>query len=466
LFILIYLTMAGAAGGAVPNIANIPVFEEIEASVEDAHQHVAHPNVVAAPAAIAGPLDQAQHLAVVFAVPPQYAKRYLDVNTVDLLVTQAQNGDVEITDEQLAMQAYAAFCFGYLQYHDISATSSHGLAMIAFQSLGPAFQAVDHADQDARELALKKSAAAIRTGQRGIQGTCFPGFADNWAAEYTHTLNLYEGGGANEPDIPLNADPTQDVEDVNGIPVETAIHIIGLAARHLKTPSTLFTQIYSYFYLAIPKRGNVSQKKLEDVCNEIQTATGKTITVDTNICELMYRYAGKHVNDANAGGIFVRWAGMLEADTALRSRLACQQAAQSGLTALCTIKKAITTYGDFNWGRVMAWFGEAAAVREAFIAVNNNPYFGFRGDLGNAKSSRYRQTAFVAKELLIRLAGMQSLRRYQGWARSVTYNDAVIALIERYVTAFTERVVEDDLGDDAIGVIAEIKARASTSTDL
>ncbi|XKL61658.1 hypothetical protein PGB90_001491 [Kerria lacca] len=88
-------------------------------------------------------------------------------------------------------------------------------------------------------------------------------------------------------------------------------------------------------------------------------------------------------------------------ETALRLRLTIVQAAGSGLTCLILILKAMRIYANFPWWVVAALYGnEMANVETATTAVGDNPYYGFKKDLGAVKSRLYKNIAWVAKELL------------------------------------------------------------------
>lgn len=98
----------------------------------------------------------------------------------------------------------------------------------------------------------------------------------------------------------------------------------------------------------------------------------------------------------------------------MRLRLTIVQAAGSGLTCLILILKAMRIYANFPWWVVAALYGnEMANVETATTAVGDNPYYGFKKDLGAVKSRLYKNIAWVAKELLVRINGETTLNNYK-----------------------------------------------------
>lgn len=84
--------------------------------------------------------------------------------------------------------------------------------------------------------------------------------------------------------------------------------------------------------------------------------------------------------------------------------------------------------------------GEMDKYLVAVRAVNGNPYYGFNRDLGAAKSTLFSSVAYVAKELLIKIAGEMSLTKYQGWVRKPKNPPAIERLIEQYTETTQERM--------------------------
>jgi hypothetical protein len=76
--------------------------------------------------------------------------------------------------------------------------------------------------------------------------------------------------------------------------------------------------------------------------------------------------------------------------------------------------------------------------------IGGNPYYGFKKNIGEAASTRYKYLGWVAKELLIRGAGKGTLSSYQGWPRTVPNHDRVRQMIDDYLRRLGE---EDEFAD-------------------
>lgn len=118
------------------------------------------------------------------------------------------------------------------------------------------------------------------------------------------------------------------------------------------------------------------------------------------------------------------------------------QACNSGITALIVIGRAIKIFDDFDWGRIVQIFQqEWASVEVAMNDVGNNKWYGFKHNLGRVASTRYKNVAYVAKELLIKVNGEASLRSYDGWTRRAKYQAVLDTMIADYKNEKTESVL-------------------------
>jgi len=84
------------------------------------------------------------------------------------------------------------------------------------------------------------------------------------------------------------------------------------------------------------------------------------------------------------------------------------------------IGRAINTFPTFLWAKIEHITGEITKYHAAAILVNGNRYYGFKKDLGAAKSTNYKNLGWVANELLLRCNGEVSLKGYHGWIRVPT----------------------------------------------
>lgn len=200
----------------------------------------------------------------------------------------------------------------------------------------------------------------------------------------------------------------------------------------------------AHIIVAIVKRGNVTTQFLTKIEQGLQLDLNRVITLDEETIRLVYLYYGALIDDTNIGDVFTRWAGQIPVN-ALRLRLTVEQASGSGMTAYFSIKEAITDYQDFNWAKISLFLPlDWAHFVRAVNLVGDNPYYGYRKDLGEARSTLYKNLAWVGKELLIRVGAKASLSRYLGWPRAIPHQQAISEMINEYVDGRAEAVTDED----------------------
>lgn len=157
------------------------------------------------------------------------------------------------------------------------------------------------------------------------------------------------------------------------------------------------------------------------------------------------------INDENIADVFIRWTALI-GQKSLRLALTIQQAAGTGLTTLIVIGNAIKSYPDFDWAQVRLHFPqEWNNFTRAVQVVNNNPYYGYRKDLGVVKSTLYKNLSYIAKELLIKVGGQQSLTQYAEFPVRIPDKAGFDVLISDYEAAHAgqaytqEQIAEQEL---------------------
>lgn len=211
-----------------------------------------------------------------------------------------------------------------------------------------------------------------------------------------------------------------------------------------------------HVYLAILKRGTMSEAFIDKIVQGMVTDLQiPGIRIDINACRVFFSIFGTYVDENTISGITERWSTMLPMP-ALRLRLTVEQASGSGLTALSVTGRAIKTYTDFNWVRIVQLYpDEWANLITAVDTVGNNVWYGFKKQLGIVSSTKYKNIAYVAKELLIRINGESSLRTYAGWVRRAKYQAVVDALIADYEAAKTDSI-QNAVAMPEVPVTAEV----------
>lgn len=203
---------------------------------------------------------------------------------------------------------------------------------------------------------------------------------------------------------------------------------------------TIMVQHLLTCVLATIKQGTVTRRFLDKITNGVANELHIEIHLEEDVVRAVYHRVLTGIDDNNISYILERWFGFLP-EEALRLRLTISQAAGTGLTSLNVIGQALNTFPNFCWQRVAhLYVSEWANFRTAVEAVGENPWYGYRRDLGPASSTKYKSIAWVAKELLIRFGNQVSLQAYRGWTRRVAHQETV----EEWFRLFREHHLEEE----------------------
>lgn len=197
-----------------------------------------------------------------------------------------------------------------------------------------------------------------------------------------------------------------------------------------------------HVYISILKRGTMTKTFTDKISEGMANDLGiQNLQLVPEACRLFYGTFGSMVDDTNIGAITEHWTRMLPLN-ALRLSLTVMQACNSGITALIVIGRAVKIFNDFDWARIVQIFQqEGTSVEVAMNDVGNNKCYGFRHNLGRVASTKYKNVAYVAKELLIKVNGEASLRSYGGWTRRAKYQAVLDTMIADYETAKADSVL-------------------------
>lgn len=207
------------------------------------------------------------------------------------------------------------------------------------------------------------------------------------------------------------------------------------------------TSLFVAFLSAVAKMGNITDRFVDKVANRLRDEIALDISheiVSMGVIKMVWSAISQFVNENNMAIVCQRWVGYTDANGhpvqgvipayALSLRITVQQIKGEGLTAICTIKRALAATPGFDWPQVFAYFpGEATAIQNAIAAIGDNAYYGYVQDTSVIKSTNYKNVAWVAKELLIKLGGNHSLTHYRGWTRTPMYRVALDTLIDNYI---------------------------------
>lgn len=173
------------------------------------------------------------------------------------------------------------------------------------------------------------------------------------------------------------------------------------------------------------KQGTITDLNLGKTVTALETEVGVSLRLEKNVINTFYQHYGSHIDDTRAMSFF-RYLSYLTPVSCVRMHTLISQAKYSRLTAICTIRSALVEYPDFDWDKISGYFpAEWAALRAGLQAMGNNPYYGFRQDLGPAKSTNFRSIAFVAKELLQQVGNDRQLAGFKGWALTIKFQTKI-----------------------------------------
>lgn len=335
----------------------------------------------------------------------------------------------------LPVQVYLITFGRYLRAQVADINHSHVLAATMGEMMGP------HVD-DAVHYDMNTSNDRIMQAVRTLLGSArLPEVCAHNAAAYAGFLN-------DNAATPWIQHAPAAWPDADGI---AALGPNGLAVLlyYLSTVAGDFSQNLSLLvilnsHVAFLKQGNVTPAFMKKITDGVMTDLGVGLALDANAMKVFHRRYCSNITENNAPTLIAHWDRMVP-EVAMRLRLTIEQAAGSGLTAFISIGRAIRAFPDFGWDRINKVLrDDVVAFGLAVTAVNGNPYYGYRRDLGPAKSTNFKNLAWVAKELLIKARGETGLAKYKGWVRSPKSQGTLVDMITDYIN---QRDDEVDPGD-------------------
>ncbi|AVM87274.1 putative nucleoprotein [Guangdong red-banded snake chuvirus-like virus] len=211
--------------------------------------------------------------------------------------------------------------------------------------------------------------------------------------------------------------------------------------------------------ISFSMRGQISSQKLTKIMTNLQPVMPHIVPLlHPGDIVAAWRNFGMYVNDRNAAAIFRRWINYIpQGAVALRVILA--QAAGNGLTQIDTIARAYQEHPNFPWPLFVRLYPEE--WNHAMVAIRligDNPYFGFRHDLGEVRSTRFKRLAWACGQLLIR-AGDRALENYRGFQEDRANASQVKDLIDGYLRLVQGVNIDDPITAEEFWMV-EANARA------
>lgn len=203
---------------------------------------------------------------------------------------------------------------------------------------------------------------------------------------------------------------------------------------------SLGTAVYTMTYVALAKRGNITDNKLERVVAEVCAETNMRFDLTTEDITTLSKIMEPMVTEENAA-VIMRGLSDSMAQFSLRLRIMIDQSARGGMTAYWTIRQAMVSFPTFDWWMLSRYLNDDFAnFAHAVELVGDNEYYGFKSNLGRASHTNYKSLAWVAVQLLIMHKGAEygSLKNYRGLTKQPDHKDRLTQMIESYVPPIGE----------------------------
>lgn len=189
--------------------------------------------------------------------------------------------------------------------------------------------------------------------------------------------------------------------------------------------------------ISICKQGTVSADFVKKTVDAMKAELDKDILINRITIRNIWDTYGQHIDETNVGALIEHFLKHISSE-AVRLRIILQQASFSGLTMYQTIGRALIRYKDFDWGIISKITPrELEAFNNATTAINGNPYYGFKKDIGFAKASNFRTLGYIAKELLMKLDGKTHLKYQKVFNIKPPHIELLNESIEKYIHEVT-----------------------------
>jgi len=233
-------------------------------------------------------------------------------------------------------------------------------------------------------------------------------------------------------------------EQIGEMTFDGSVFITLFIAKNLRHNLRQFAiETITLAYCSLAKRGQVTDEFCTKVQNSVRDELGVPIVLSQVAITSLYRGYMQGVNETNAREVLSNLDALIP-DIALRLKLTLQQAAGSGLTLYVIIGRALVKYNDFPWGRANTLTGgELVSWETARGIIGDNLYYGFKRDMGGARSTLYKSIGYVARELLVKINGERTLLRYAGLAGNIKNKQALDRLLEAYINSYMAEVIPE-----------------------
>jgi len=326
---------------------------------------------------------------------------------------------------------------GFSAYCEVEMDSSGSMATMSLQMTGPFVPEAQIASVESAATWTKRIGMVLLANFKTCCTSMYPGISSAWV---TARAAGQEGGqpGALHG-LEFNSDDDNSAFPLsftsgNQPSLEASVAFIQFVADMIKNESSASMSVLVGSVIALTKRGCITRPKLRSVTSELSKATSRELQFNLQDIKHIYEVVGRNITKENARDYFEAIQAMCGMENGMRLSLMAQQASLAGLTPIVCIRTALTNHSNFPWVRLFEmWPAQMAAVQNALIAIGNNPFYGFDANLGQVKSTLYKDVFVVAKKLLIKIDGASTLSNYEGGKSTCANSEEVEAMIERYV---------------------------------
>ncbi|QGW51124.1 nucleoprotein [Karukera tick virus] len=321
-----------------------------------------------------------------------------------------------IPDGMVGMQIHLLLARGAALLYNADDIDTLTYVLAVANSVVPGLQHLEPAAADARVLACLTQFLKTEITRRGfIEVT-----EQQWAA---WTAGAEEGRPAgplaNVAWIPRARNQVRNMEVPRAATPDEMNRVFGCllsAGRQVlvdEGPGTMFAAAF----LGFAKKGDITTRKLESIIAQMHEEVGYTMSLSTEVVRAMWHHVGVYVPYELLPQMFRAWEEATET-ISLRMRVTLQQAAWTGLTQYSTILRMVEDHPDFPWARVAGLLAsDWSAFMKAVDTVGNDPYYGFKANVGDAAATKFLNLGYVAKEMMRKLGGREAgaITQYRGW---------------------------------------------------
>jgi len=326
---------------------------------------------------------------------------------------------------------------GFSAYGEVDMDSSGSMATMALQMAGAFVPEAQIASPELAAAWIQRIGMVLLANFKTCCTSMYPGISSAWATARAAGQEGVQPGILHG--LEFNSDDDSAAFPLNFTSgnqpsLEAAVAFIHFVADMIKNESSASMSVLVGSVIALTKRGNITRPKLRSVTSELSKATSRELQFNLQDIKHIYEVVGRNITKENARDYFEAIQAMCGMENGMRLTLMAQQASLAGLTQITCIRTAITNHSNFPWVRLYEmWPSQMAAVQNALTAIRNNPFYGFDANLGQVKSTLYKDVFVVAKKLLIKIDGASTLSNYEGGKTTCANSEEVETMIERYV---------------------------------